>query len=216
MKHNILAGLALVAMLGTSGTAMAQAADAPRGKTVTSQCCRCLDGNQQTVSINTRTAPWMVATGNGPAVPVSTNVSNPGWSPLAPAGWVGPPALSGTSYTYTLQIEIPKCTIGARVGLKGTFGADNSAILYLDNTQISATSGGINGFQAPNFGSFSTVLTPGPHTLKVVVSNPHSVTGLILQGGLITQCPKELSSTTTAPDGTELACVCDEERKSAA
>lgn len=212
-------GTIAAALAMTLTTASAPASSplqaAGNAKVVRAICCRCVDGSQQTVSLNTRTAPWTVSTGNGPAQPV-INGGNPGWSPAAPAGWVAPPKPSGTIYTYKLTIVVPRCVIGGRVALKGRFGADNSGQLKLNGNTIASTSGGIQGFQAPNFGSFSTNIGPGTYTLSVEVKNPHGPTGMVLQGDLITQCPRSTELGAARTDASEaFACKCEGDTTSA-
>lgn len=211
MYKRVFGSAAALAMMLT--TASAPAPQAAGASAVRAVCCKCVDGSQQKVSLDSRTAPWRVATGSGAAAPVVNATPDPGWSPLAPAGWVKPASAttSAATYTYTLTIVVPRCVIGGRVSIKGQFGADNSATLWLGTTQISATSGGINGFKAPNFGSFSTSLNSGTHVLRMVVSNAGGPTGMILSGAVITECPRspELGAAVTGGEPA-VACSCDE------
>lgn len=213
--------------IGTIAAALAMTlttASAPAGtpvqaagpaKVVRAICCKCVDGSQQSASINTRTAPWTVALGNGAAQPVS-NVGNPAWGAAAPAGWVGPASAGTGTYTYKLTIVVPQCVIGGRVTLKGRFGADNSGQLRLDGNLVASTGGGNLGFQLPNFASFSVPVGSGTHTIEVTVTNPHGPTGMIVQAALLTDCPRspELGAAVTPADDA-VACKCDADKASA-
>lgn len=221
MKTNIYPRIgtiaAALAMTLTTASAPAGAPVQAAGpaKVVRAICCKCVDGSQQSVSVDTRTAPWTVALGTGSAQAV-TNVGNPAWGAAAPAGWVGPAQAGTGTYRYKLTIVVPRCVIGGRVTLKGRFGADNSGKLLLDGNPIASTSGGNLGFQAPNFGSFSVPVNSGNHTLEVVVSNPHGPTGMILQGALVTDCPRspELGGPVKDGDQAAAACKCDADKAS--
>ncbi|HVQ07845.1 MAG TPA: hypothetical protein VMS43_05380 [Allosphingosinicella sp.] len=158
-------------------------------------CCRCLDGHQQVVNINTRTAPWQVGSPGSTGVQPVVAAGNVSWYPVPPAGWVGPPGnpTAVGDYTYFIRIYVPRCTIPGRVILSGRFGADNSARVFLDSGQIAASQGTPNyGFLQGSITPFSTPVGPGVHTLRVVVRNIGGPTGMILQGQLTFTCPRDL------------------------
>ncbi|MEG3179935.1 hypothetical protein [Sphingomonas sp. LT1P40] len=209
-KAGVIAAALAMVMTTASAPPTAPVQAAGNAGSVRAICCKCIDGSQQKASLNSRTAPWRVATGNGAPAPVVNANPDPGWSPLAPAGWVKGASSAPGTYNYTLTIVVPRCVIGGRVSIKGQFGADNSAKLFLGTTQISQTSGGINGFKAPNFGSFSNAVPAGTHTLRLEVKNEGGPTGMILVGALITECPKstELGATGSDPK-VAVACKCD-------
>ncbi|MCR5872121.1 hypothetical protein LRS12_16225 [Sphingomonas sp. J344] len=152
--------------------------------------------------------------GNGAAQAVS-NVSNPAWGAAAPAGWVGPATPSTGTYIYKLTIVVPKCVIGGKVSLKGRFGADNSGQLSIGGNVVASTAGGNLGFQVPNFASFSVPVGAGTHTIEVRVTNPHGPTGMILQGALLTDCPRspELGAAARSSDDA-VACRCEADKAS--
>lgn len=176
----LLIGLTL--LTGYSTTASAQNA---AGRGVRAICCKCIDGQKPTVSVNTGSAPWML---NGA---IANAASNPAWTALAPASWVGPAtSASNTDYTYTLTIIVPKCTLAARaVSVEGQFAADNRATAYMDGNPI-GTSTGYTSAGVANF--TATGLLPGPHTLKIVVRNDTGPTSLIVRGQVTTACPSQI------------------------
>ncbi len=164
------------------------------GEPIRVPCCRCLDGSSQTITLNTRTAPWRVS---GPGLPIQPVVAanNAAWAPVPPAGWVAPagnPTAVG-DYTYFIRFIVPNCTIPARVTISGRFGADNSARVFLDQNQIAASQGTPNyGFLPGSITPFSAVAGPGLHTIRVIVHNSGGPTGMILQGQITFTCPREL------------------------
>lgn len=192
-----LAGALLLAFAPTSIAVAAQPAAAQAQISVPSippyairiPCCRCLDGHTQTVTINTRAAPWRVdPPGVVPFQPV-VPANNVAWVPLPPAGWVGPPGppAFNSDYVYQLQIYVPRCIIPARVTFAGRFAADNRGRMYLDGNLIATSL----TFTVPT--PFSSVpLGPGIHTLNVIVHNDYGPTGLIVQGAITIVCPREL------------------------
>lgn len=191
--RSLAGALALLASF-SSLPAPAQPEYPTTGPVVRVPCCRCVGGRPLRITINTRTAPWQVASpgsGIGPVVPAG-NVS---WAPVPPAGWVGPQGAPTTvgDYTYFIRIQVPRCTIPARVTLSGRFGADNSARVFLDANQIAASQGTPNyGFLPGSITPFSTPLAPGVHTLRVIVRNIGGPTGMILQGQITVTCPTSL------------------------
>jgi hypothetical protein len=224
--------------LGTIAAALAMtltSASVPAGtpvqaagpaRVVRAVCCKCVDGSKQTAPINTGTAPWRVT-----AVPTGTTgglgsvvaASNAAWTTLPPASWVGPqgaPTKVG-DYTYELTIVVPRCAVNARaMSIEGRFAADNKATVFFNNTQIAVSQGATNlGFQAASVTPFTvTGLTPGTHTLKIVVYNMSSVTALAVQGQVTTACPSnvEMSSATASASKEALACACDSDKKTRA
>lgn len=158
-------------------------------------CCRCLDGTRQTVNINTGTARWQVTSPGSTGIQPVALAGNPAWTPVPPARWVGPPGNPTTvgDYTYFIRIYVPRCTIPPRVVMSGRFAADNSARVFLDANQIAASQGTPNyGFLPGSITPFSASLSPGLHTVRVIVRNISGPTGMILQGSLTITCPREL------------------------
>ncbi len=201
-----LAGLLMLLAGIQSAPLSAQPSPAIPAGAIRVPCCRCLDGTRQTINLNTRTAPWRVSrpgsSTNQPVVPAG-NVS---WAPVPPAGWVGPrgnPTTVG-EYTYVLQLYVPHCTIRARVVMSGRFGADNSARLFLNSSQIAASQGTPNyGFLPASITPFTGVLIPGLNTISVIVRNSGGPTGMILQGQVAITCPREREQGTAAPGGAQ-------------
>jgi len=191
--NRIAAALMLAASL-YAPPALAQSPAAQLPDTVRVPCCRCLDGSQQRVNLDTRTAPWRVS---GPAVvglPLAVAATNVSWAPVPPAGWVGPPGnpTAVGDYTYAIRVFVPRCVIPARVMLSGRFGADNSARVFLDGNQIATSQGTPNyGFLPGSITPFSAQVGPGLHTIRVIVRNIGGPTGMILQGQLTFTCPRE-------------------------
>lgn len=164
-------------------------------------CCRCLDGSHQTVTIDTRAAPWRVALpGTSSFQPVAP-AANAAWAPVPPADWVGPPGAPTAigDYTYRLRFWFsPTCLIPVRIAATGRVGADNRAQVLLDGQPLASSQGTINyGFLPGNITPFAgAVAGGGLHSLTVIVHNEHNVTGMIVQGVVTLHCP------TQAEDGT--------------
>ena len=157
-------------------------------------CCRCLDGKSTTVNVSTGTAPWSVAFGSGAAQPV-VPASNVSWTPVPPGNWVGPSGNAAIGdYSYTMPFHVPKCVIPMRVTISGKFAADNVGKLYIDNNLVKASQG------TPNYGflpgsvtpfTWSGVLTPGSHAIKMVVTNSSGPTGLVVAATITVTCPRD-------------------------
>jgi len=160
-------------------------------------CCECL-GNVTTIDLSTgQGSPidplWNV---NGGAA--YTTPPYPGWTTsLGPAKWIQPVAAPTPAssvppgvYKYTLQFNIPRCTIPNSVRLDVKWAADNSGNVFLDNntTPVALCTPNTcfqNGVAQP----FSlTNLGPGPHTLRFEVRNIGGPSGLIVNAKLTRQC----------------------------
>lgn len=210
-KNFAAAGLMAAAMAGMTGASAQLPREAapggPReavadvrpvpGPAIRLRCCRCLDGQRQTVRIDTRAASWTVRPPNSSSSQPVVPASNGAWTALAPGGWVGPQgAATVGNYTYELRIVVPRCIIPARVTVAGRFAADNHATVFHvgpNNAvqQIAASPPGDFGFQTASIRPFTAVLaTPGTHTLRVVVRNAGGPTGLILEGAVTSVCPR--------------------------
>ena len=128
-----------------------------------------------------------------------------GWLtvPFAPARWIQPvpsptPAPNVPAplpiYKYTIQFNVPPCPVG-HAQLNGTFAADNSAKVFLQpgNHPITITACLHNCFKAPQapvaLSVPSALLTPGPHTLEIDVTNDGGYSGLIVKAQVMRICP---------------------------
>ena len=214
----------LIRALGMSAVLTAAASATPamaQGNTRVLQvpCCRCLDGNKQTVSINTGTAGWVVARPNTTAFSAVIPASNTAWATsLAPAAWVGPAGAPTTlgDYTYQIAFNVPRCTIPGGVSISGRFLADNGAKVYLDGatTPVASSLGTPTyGFHPGSVTPFTiTGIAPGNHILRVVVNNSSSVTALALQGAITVACPNNLTAAlapaTVVAGGPAQPCGC--------
>ena len=125
---------------------------------------------------------WMLASGPGISAPkIPVNVSPfPGWQnpPLPGSSWISVDANRGNlpgDYTYVFPFCV--CNEGKHL-LSLSFYADNGAKVFLNNTQIFATTGVNNFSGAPKTVSHSWASGPGQNILRIVVSNQGSVTGL--------------------------------------
>jgi len=158
-------------------------------------CCRCVDGRQQVIGIDTRTAPWTVALPNSITYQPVVPINDVAWAPVPPAGWVGPPGgpTAEGNYTYRLRFYVPPdCIIPSRITVSGRVAADNSATVYLDGSQIAVQSTPTHGFLPGNIISFAEpVAVSGTHSLTVVVHNWSNVTGVIVQGAINMACPEQ-------------------------
>ncbi|HEV7375403.1 MAG TPA: hypothetical protein VGN95_11840 [Pyrinomonadaceae bacterium] len=164
-------------------------------------CCECL-GKVTTLDLSTgQGSPvdplWQV---NGSAA--YTTPPYPGWTTsLSPANWIQPvpsptPAnnVAAVLFKYTVQFNIPKCTIPSEVRLDAKWAADNSGKVYLDNNSTPVASCTVSTcFQTGVAQPFTlTGLTPGLHTLRFEVKNDGGPSGLIVNAKLTRQCKKEL------------------------
>lgn len=158
----------------------------PNGRGIVVPCCTCVDGSTRTINISTGAVAWAIsgpgASGNAVAL------SHPSWGSLG-APWVGPvggaaSAQAGT-YTYQINVRVPRCLIGSEITVKGQFLADNSATISLGGS----TSGGIYGFKSGNQGNFSATLSAS-QTISVVVRNEGGPSGMALKGEIVVKCPK--------------------------
>lgn len=168
-----------------------------RGPAIRLRCCRCLDGQRQTVRIDTRAAPWRVQPPNMTTFQPVVAAANSAWTALAPGGWVGPQGQAAVgNYTYELRIVVPRCTIPSRIEVAGRFAADNHATVFhvspsSATTQLAVSPAGDHGFLPASIRSFTAVLAvPGTHTLRVVVRNAGGPTGLIVEGAVTSICPR--------------------------
>ena len=157
-------------------------------------CCLCADGRQLSVDISTGIAPWTVRRGNLPVQPVVIAPPNGSWTAsLLPARWVTPPGAPTIAgdYVYELRYVIPRCVIPARVSIVINGAVDNSATVSVDGVAF----GSFAGFTSiSNFGVPAAGLTPGTHTLTVVVNNSGTtgagnLTGLLIRARILTRCP---------------------------
>jgi len=125
---------------------------------------------------------WMLVSGPGVTVPrVPVNVTPySGWAgPITGSSWVSVDPNRGSDagyYTY----EYAFCVCSLKPALSVSFYADNGAKVFINSTQIYATTGNHNFSGAPKGPPTYTgsALVPGTNTLRIVVWNEGSVTGL--------------------------------------
>lgn len=197
MKLDNVARLLMGAVLTTSMFAVSVPAPAqgPRPpRAVVLPCCRCLDGKTTTVNVSTGAVPYNVSFGSSAAQPV-VPASNVAWTPVPPGQWVGPSGNAAIGdYTYSMPFQVPKCLIPMQVTISGKFAADNSGKLYIDGNFVKASQG------TPNYGflpgsvtpfSWTGVLAPGPHAIKMVVTNSSGPTGVVVAATIRVTCPRE-------------------------
>lgn len=207
----LAAALAVVAGLSSTAAPPARAQGRvplpPRGPIVTIEdrlptlgCCHCLGGENKLDLSTIPGNPWRV---NGqPVVPVtpvnaawSTNTHGARWVSLNAAGSGG----NGTTYHYTLQFKVEKCTIPQTIVLKGIAAAgDNYEKVYLTGPvgggPAACTVAGGYCFTAANqLNNFAAwpLTAPGVYTLNVDVANISGPTGMFISAMLEGRCTKE-------------------------
>ena len=187
MKKLLTLTLAFMALTAFSGFAMAQETGEVKigppkqlpSKAPSLPCCECL-GQTTTLNLNTgQSGPidpiWRV---NGSSA--YTTPPYPGWilpsSPLlTPAKWIQPVASPTPSnsvpvgnYKYTVNFNVPKCTIPGDVQLEVHFAADNSAKVLLDGAQITTSLCQTTCFKSPQAPvSFTHTVSAGSHTFSL-------------------------------------------------
>lgn len=207
------AAFGLIAGVAASAAPLAQAQEAmqapprnigvppsPDQKIPTLGCCRCL-GGQNKLDLSTIPGnPWRV---NGqPAVAVTT--PNAAWAPAGPAKWVSTNAAAtggnNTTYHYTLQFKVEKCTIPQTIVFKGvSAAADNYIKVWLTGPSgggpVQCTVAGGYCFtpsnKLVNFAAWPVTVAPGLYTLNVDVTNISGPTGMFMNAVLEGQCTKE-------------------------
>lgn len=176
-------------------------------KAVTLGCCRCLGETLGPIHISTgmpnpHTVGWTV--NNGTATTITS--PHPNWQTAIPtppplAQWIGPNA-TGSSvapglYTYELKIDVLRCFIPSTVVVSGTFWADNMGTVSMSGpgpiTGAPVTTNGSQwGFLPINGVSFSySFSNPGTYTLKVLVRNEASPTGMLMKATVSKRCITE-------------------------
>lgn len=207
MKKVLTLALAIVALTILSSFGIAQERSEVREIKVdpntqvppqmpTLRCCECL-GNVTTLNLSTGQASpvdplWKV--NNGPAY---TTPPYPGWATnLGPAQWIQPVASPTPSnnvpvgvFKYTLQFNVPKCSIPSDVRLDGKFAADNAANVSLDGNPVTSCPTPFC-FKAPGQPLTVAGIGPGTHTLTFDVKNEGGPSGLIVNLKLTRQCVK--------------------------
>jgi hypothetical protein len=101
-----------------------------------------------------------------------------GWQTLPGSSWISVDANRGSlggNYSYDFPFCV--CKDGKHV-LNLSLYADNGATVLLNGNQIFATTGVYNFTGAPKVVNYSWASGPGTNTLRVVVNNQSSVTGL--------------------------------------
>ena len=165
------------------------------------ECCECL-GKVTTLNISTgQSGPkdplWSMNGG-----PAYTTPPYPGWiTTLTPARWIQPvasptpsPGVPAGNYKYTVRFNVPKCTIPSEVRLEGKFAADNGAKVSLDGTPVNSCPMPYC-FKAPVAPVALSVpsVSPGAHTLEVIVMNEGGPSGLVVNAQLVRQCRREVN-----------------------
>jgi hypothetical protein len=164
-------------------------------------CCRCL-GGENTLDLSTIPSnPWRV---NGqPAAVVAS--PNPAWSTNTNgANWIAPSAAGNggvnTTYHYTLQFKVEKCTIPQTIVFKGLAAAADN---YIKVSLTGPSSGGpvqcnnASGYcftaanQLNNFAAWPVTVAPGIYTLNVDVKNISGPTGMFISAFVQGRCAKE-------------------------
>lgn len=140
--------------------------------------------NQQCADLSTATGQpgWMLVSGPGINSPkAAVNVSPyAGWqSPSLPgSSWVSSDAnRGGASGDYSYEFAFCLCKDGKHA-LSLSFFADNGASVFLDNTQIFATTGSYNFNGAAKVVNYSWSGSQGISTLRIVVRNDSGPSGL--------------------------------------
>lgn len=167
---------------------------------------------QQCANVSTATGQpgWMLVSGPGintPKLPV--NVSPyPGWqNPALPgSSWVSTDAgRGGATGDYTYEFSFCLCKDGKHE-LSLSFYADNGATVFLDNTQISATTGSYNFNGAAKVVNYVWSGGPGVGKVRIVVHNDSGPTGLNailrISGATTSTCCADLNSATGQPGWT--------------
>lgn len=160
--------------------------------------------------LNTSTGQqgWVLTSSPGVTIPKTPVVVSPyaGWQnpTLAGSSWISIDANRGGlagNYTY----DFPFCLCGnGKHQVNLSFYADNGATVLLNGTQIFATSG-INNFNgAPNVVNYGWSGGPTQGTLRIIVSNQSSVTGLDavlkITGASAGRCPRTVGTATMADE----------------
>ena len=163
-------------------------------------CCQCL-GKQNILDLSTTPGnPWLV---NGqPAVAVTA--PNAAWAPAAPAKWVSINAAANggnnTTYHYTLQFKVEKCTIPQTIVFKGiSAAADNYIKVWLTGPSgggpVQCTVAGGYCFtpsnKLVNFAAWPVTVAPGLYTLNVDVTNISGPTGMFMNAVVEGKCTKD-------------------------
>ena len=139
---------------------------------------------QQCSDLTTATGQpgWMLVSAPGLSAPKAPiNVTPyPGWkNPALPgSNWVSiNPQAGNLPGNYTYEFPFCLCKEGKHL-LNLSFYADNGAKVFLNNTQIFATTGISNFTGAPKVVTYSWASGPGTNILRIVVNNQSLVTGL--------------------------------------
>lgn len=162
--------------------------------------------------LNTATGQpgWMLVSGPGissPRVPVSVS-PYPGWKnpPLPGSSWVSLDAnhgsMPGAAGDYTYEFTFCLCKAGQHT-LNLSYYADNGATVFLNTTQIDATTGSSNFTGSPRVKNYTWSGGLGTNKLRIVVRNNEGPTGLNailrINGATVGACCQDLSTTTGRP-----------------
>jgi hypothetical protein len=171
-------------------------------------CCNCLGGENK---LDLSTIPGNLWRVNGqPAAVVAS--PNPAWSTsTGGAKWISIDTAgngaANTTYRYTLQFNVQKCTIPQTIVLKGlSIAADNRYSVYLTGPNSTASASPVvpcpaaaaatghcftPAGQLNNFAAWS-ITAPGVYTLNVDVANISGPSAMFLKAVLEGQCSREL------------------------
>jgi hypothetical protein len=150
---------------------------------VNSDHCRVCGDLDQTIT--TGSAGWTLVSGPGITTPIAPAVVSPfpGWGTVPGASWISvDPSRGSKPGDYVYEYSFCLCATAKTPSLSLSFLADNGATVSLNGKQIHATTGNSN-FKAPPktftySGSASDWIIPGTNTLRIVIRNDSSVTGL--------------------------------------
>lgn len=150
---------------------------------VNSDHCRVCGDLDQTIT--TGSPGWTLVSGPGITTPIAPTVVSayPGWGTVPGASWISvDPSRGSKPGDYVYEYSFCLCATAKAPALYLSFLADNRATVSLNGKQIHATTGNGN-FKAPPktitySGSLSDWIIPGKNTLRIVVRNDSSVTGL--------------------------------------
>lgn len=145
---------------------------------------RCL-GNLN-LTVTTGQPGWTLVSGPGGGYPITPAVVSAysGWATLSGASWISVDANRGSQRgagDYVYEYHFCLCAGAKGMNLSGSFLADNGATVYLNTTQVAVTAGNKNFLSPPKVVSnppSTAWILGGTNTIKIVVHNESSVTGL--------------------------------------
>lgn len=160
----------------------------------------------QTVTINLSTGVgaigskdlnWTVTGGGTAPAAYSTNKVSTWVNPPTPSThWIQPStlgqaddSLAAGSYVYTTTFVVPTVMyLLGGITVQGTFSADNSAVLMLNNVPVANCPGATCFAAAQPF--TATNVKPGLNILQVTVTNNERATGLMVDASVVSNCTR--------------------------